>query len=275
MLRLAVIGKDVHRSLSPRMHRFILNRMGFECEYEKISLSEEELEAGGEELFARLDGFNVTIPHKRNILPFLKKCEGDAEVFGAVNTVVTKTRTGYNTDGAGFLSMLAWADFPVKNKRVLVLGAGGAGRSCIYALEEAGATVFAYGRNRERLEAVYSDFQGFTPLTAIPRFDFDFIVNCTGVGMHDTEGCAPFVSDGAGEDCLLRLLDGAEGVIDLIYEPEESEFLRLAKSRNKRFLNGEAMLFFQAYAADCIYTETKRDMKFANELWKAYKEENS
>lgn len=275
MLKLAVVGKDVSQSLSPRMHRFILSRMGFECVYEKISLSEEEFETGAEELFARFDGFNVTVPYKRKILSFLKKREGDAEVFGAVNTVVTETRTGYNTDGAGFTCMLEQADFPVKGKRVLVLGAGGAGRSCIYALEEAGATVFAYGRSRERLEAVYGDFQGFTPLTAVSSCDFDLVVNCTGVGMHDTQGCAPTVSDGAGGDSLIPLLESAEGAIDLIYEPKESAFLRLAKSRGKRVLNGEAMLFFQAYAADCIYTDTTRDMKFANELWKAYKEENS
>lgn len=275
MLKLAVIGKDVSKSLSPQMHRFILKRMGYGCEYEKISLSKEELKKDGEELFSRFDGFNATIPHKQNILPFLKKLEGDAGVFGAVNTVVTKTRTGYNTDGAGFITMLEEAGFSVHNKRALVLGAGGAGRSCIYALNEAGAEVTAYERDEERLNAVYRDFKDFTPKTALNDFNFDFIVNCTGIGMHDTVGKTPFAPDEQGKDCVLRLLDGCSAVVDLIYEPKESELLRLAKERGKRTLNGEAMLFFQAYVADCIYTDTERDMKFAKKLWKEYGEEYS
>ncbi|MDE6410966.1 MAG: shikimate dehydrogenase [Clostridia bacterium] len=275
MLKLAVIGKDVSKSLSPEMHRFILKRMGYECEYEKISLSKEELERSGEELFTRYDGFNATIPHKQNILPFLKKLEGDARVFGAVNTVVTKTRTGYNTDGAGFLTMLEEAGFSVQGKRALVLGAGGAGRSCIYALNEAGAEVTAYERDEERLNAVYRDFKDFTPKTALNTFEFDFIVNCSGIGMHDTVGKTPFVPDERGADCVLRLLDNCSAAVDLIYEPKESELLRLARERKKRTLNGEAMLFFQAYVADCIYTNTERDMKFAKKLWKEYGEEHS
>lgn len=274
MLKLAVIGKDVSKSLSPEIHEFILKRMGIDCEYEKISLSQEELNLRAEELFSRFDGFNVTIPHKQAMIPFLKKLEGDAKTFGAVNTIVAKTRTGYNTDGAGFLTMLEGAEFSVRNKRVLVLGAGGAGRSCIYALSRSGAEVTACERDCNRLSAVCSEFKDFTPATKISSFDFDFVVNCTGVGMHDTEGATPFVPDERGEDCILRLLDGCEGAIDLIYEPKESEFLRLATARGKKTLNGEAMLFYQAYAADCIFTDGERDMKFAKELWKKYKEEN-
>ena len=93
--------------------------------------------------------------------------------------------------------------------------------------------------------------------------------------MHDTVGKTPFVPDQRGEDCLARILEYAEGVVDLIYEPEESAFLRLAKEKGKRVLNGEAMLFFQAYAADCIFTDTERDRKTVVELWKHYREENS
>lgn len=275
MLKLAVIGKDVSKSLSPQMHRFILRRMGYECEYDKISLTEAKFEARAKELFARYNGMNVTIPYKQRILPFLKRLAGDAKTFGAVNTVVTGTRTGYNTDGAGFLMMLEEAGFCVKGKRVLVLGAGGAGRSCIYALREAGADVSAYERDGKRLSAVYADFGDFIPLAEISSYDFDYVFNCTGIGMHDTVGKTPFVPDQRGEDCLARILEYAEGVVDLIYEPEESAFLRLAKEKGKRVLNGEAMLFFQAYAADCIFTDTERDRKTVVELWKHYREENS
>ena len=270
MLKLAVIGKDVSKSLSPKMHDFILSRMGLACSYVKISLSQEELIKRADELFASYDGFNVTIPHKQTILPFLQECVGDAKVFGAVNTVVAATRTGYNTDGTGFLTMLEDAEISVKNRRALVLGAGGAGRSCIYALHTAGAEVTAYERDGERLRAVHSDFNGFTPKEKLTDFDFDLIVNCTGIGMHDTVGQTPFVPDEKGRDCLKRLIENARAVVDLIYEPKESALLRLAKEMGKRTLNGEAMLFYQAYAADCIFTGRERDMKQAKELWREY-----
>ena len=270
MLKLAVIGKDVSKSLSPQMHNFILGRMGVSCEYEKISLNEAELKERADELFSRFDGFNVTIPHKQNILPYLKKVEGDAGVFGAVNTVVTKTRTGYNTDGTGFVTMLSDAQIGVKGQRALVLGAGGAGRSCIYALHEAGAFVTAYERDSERLKAVYRDFKHFVPAEKITEFNFDVIINCTGIGMHDTVGKTPTVPDEQGQDCLEKLVEGCKAVVDLIYEPKESALLLLAKARNKRTLNGEAMLFYQAYAADCIFTGRERNMKQAKELWREY-----
>ena len=270
MLKLAVIGKDVSKSLSPQMHEFILSRMGLKCRYDKISLSQEELTKRADELFANYDGFNVTIPHKQNILPFLTECVGDAKVFGAVNTVVAASRTGYNTDGTGFLTMLEDAGISVKNRRALVLGAGGAGRSCIYALHTAGAEVTAYERDGERLRAVHSDFNGFTPKEKFTEFGFDLIINCTGVGMHDTVGQTPFVPDEQGRDCLQRLIENSSSIVDLIYEPKESAFLRLANKMGKRTLGGEAMLFYQAYAADCIFTGRARDMKQAKELWREF-----
>ncbi len=272
MLKLAVIGKDVSKSLSPAMHTFILKKMGRECTYDKISLSEEELQARAEELFGAYDGLNVTIPHKRNILPFLKKCEGDANVFGAVNTVLTRTRTGYNTDGIGFLTMLESADISVKNKRVLVLGAGGAGRSCISSLMQAGAKVFAYERSQERLEEVSRALKGFTPLSDASISEFDIIINCTGVGMHDTEGKTPCVFNGQGKDILPLLSERCGTAVDLIYEPKESAFLKAAKDMGKRALNGEAMLFYQAYAADCIFLGLERDICVAKEFYKEFRE---
>ena len=224
-----------------------------------------------DELFSRLDGFNVTIPHKQSILSFLQKCEGDAKVFGAVNTVLTKTKTGYNTDGTGFTAMLHEAQIPLKGQHALVLGAGGAGRSCIYALHEEGALVTAYERDQERLRAVYSDFKGFTPAEKLSAFDFNLIVNCTGIGMHDTVGQMPFIPDEGGRDCMKALVQNSKAVVDLIYEPKESALLRHAKSQGKRTLNGEAMLFFQAYAADCIFTGREQNMEQAKELYREYK----
>ncbi|MDE6059547.1 MAG: shikimate dehydrogenase [Clostridia bacterium] len=264
MLKLAVIGKDVSKSLSPSMHHFILKAMGESCSYDKISIPPEEFSARAEKLFEAYDAFNVTIPFKGDIIPYLKELKGDALSFGAVNTVLSKERFGFNTDGYGFLLMLENAGVEVAGKTVLVLGAGGAGRSCVKKLIEAGAKVSVYERSKERLQSVYEEFGGFTPLDEIPLKAFNIIVNCTGIGMHDTVGKSP-----VGED-LLALCNTA---VDLIYEPEESEFLRLARGLNKKTVNGAAMLFYQAYMSDCIYLGKKPSAAQAKELWNHYREE--
>ncbi len=274
MIRLAVVGKDVSKSKSPEMHAFILNKLGFSCAYEKISIPPEKFHERAEELFV-YDGFNVTIPYKGEILPYLTKLCGEAATFGAVNTVLSATREGFNTDGYGFMLMLRNAGIDVKGRRVLVLGAGGAGRSCIHTLAEAGAEVYAYGRRFETVQRVHEAFPRFTALSEIPMAPFDLIINCTGIGMHETVGMAPTLRfAGRGELPLDEaFLSRCGGAVDLIYEPAESEFLRLARSLNKFTLNGEAMLFYQAYYADCIYTGTAPDADLARGLYQTYREE--
>ncbi|MDE7157941.1 MAG: shikimate dehydrogenase [Clostridiales bacterium] len=275
MLKLCVVGKDVSASLSPRMHSFILIELEDEdCVYDTLSLTPEDFEEIIGELLAYYDGINVTIPYKGSVIPHLKALKGDAQVFGAVNTVLTRTREGYNTDGFGFMLMLANAGVKVKGKRVLVLGAGGAGRSCVKKLLDAGAEVFVYERDGERLQTVYREFGGFTPLAQVPICSYDVVINCTGVGMHDTVGKTPTVCFERGGERPVgeELLGRIETAVDLIYEPEQSEFLRIADKLGKKTVNGEAMLFYQAYAADCIYLNREPNAEEAKRLWNEYKE---
>ena len=94
-LRLALLGRDVSLSDSEKIHRFILGKMGTECDYEKVSVPETEFCRAAERLLNETDGFNVTIPYKRSIFPYLKSIKGDAAAYGSVNTVVSaeKART--------------------------------------------------------------------------------------------------------------------------------------------------------------------------------------
>ncbi len=270
-MKLAVIGKDVSKSLSPAMHACILDSMGVQYTYETVSIPPEQFPSRAEQLFSRFDFFNVTIPFKADIMPYLAAVEGDARTFGAVNTVVSRTRTGYNTDGLGFCLMLENAGISVAGRRVLVLGAGGAGRSCIYKLAEGGARVFAYERSSERLAAVFREFGNFTPLAQVPPAPFDIIVNCTGIGMHDTVGKTPSVRTSAGEVPVGEaLFAGCTAAVDLIYEPAQSEFLRIAAACGKRTVNGAAMLFYQAYYSDCIYLGKTPSASEAKKLYQQY-----
>ncbi len=262
MLKLAVIGKDVSKSLSPKMHTFILNKLGVECEYGNISIAEEDFKERIEAILKEYDGINVTIPYKLDIMPYLKEIKGDALSFGAVNTVESGNLRGYNTDGVGFIMMLENAGVQIKGKSILVLGVGGAGRTVVKKLVEEGACVSAYERSAERLNALKEEFPFFTALEKVENIPYDIIINCTGVGMHKTEGVSP-----VGEE-LLSLCSAA---VDLIYVPEKSEFLLIAERLGKKIVNGDAMLFYQAYYGDCIYLNIEPDSKRAKSLYEEYK----
>ncbi len=263
-IRLGLIGKDVSKSTSQQIHTFILSRWGYDCHYEKISVSSNDFDTQIRRLLGDFDGFNITIPYKRDIFEYLDEIVGDAFDFGAVNTVLSFNRTGYNTDGVGFLQMLACAGIEVKDKKVLVLGAGGSGRSSAYSLKKAGAKVYMYRRNQEELITTCNQL-GVTPAKDIEKGGYDILINCTGVGMHDTEGVSPVTE---------RAFDGATVAVDLIYEPKESAFLKLAKKRGLQTLNGASMLFFQAYFADCLFTDKTPSTAEAVALYNEYLNSN-
>lgn len=260
-LRLGLVGKDVSKSLSEDIHRFILQEMGVACEYERFSVSTDGFDNVMRRLMGDFDGFNVTIPYKRDVMAYLEEITGDALDFGAVNTVVTATATGYNTDGVGFLQMVYAAGISVKGKKILVLGGGGAGRSTAAALKKAGASVFMYQRNRKNLEETCNEL-GVSPADSGEGGGYDILVNCTGVGMHESEGRSPVTKSA---------FTGAEAAIDLIYTPRETEFLRQAKALGLKILNGESMLFYQAYYADCLYLDVAPEESQAESLYQKYK----
>lgn len=261
MIKLAVVGKDVSKSASPQIHLFIAERLGLDISYDKVSIPEEEFENRVEGLLKEYDGMNFTIPYKLSVIPHLNEVCGDAAVFGAVNTVVTATKKGYNTDGLGFMQMLNAAGVAVKDKTFLLLGAGGAGRSVAKKLVDGGARVELYDRFAQNAQKVASEFGGITVLDTVVPHKVDVIINATGVGMHKTEGVSPV------DDRVLSLCDTA---VDLIYVPAQSEFLRIAASLGKKTLNGAPMLFYQAYYSDCYYFNLSPDPAVAAKLYEEY-----
>lgn len=264
MIKLAVIGKDVSKSTSPEIHNFIASELGLEISYEKISIPEEQFESRIDGLIKSYDGFNVTIPYKLSVIPHLKRTEGDATAFGAVNTVLASTLTGYNTDGLGFMQMLNSDGVKVNGCEVLLLGAGGAGRSVAKKLSDAGAYVEIYDRNFTNAESVAGQFASVSALKEVAPKKRKLIVNATGVGMHKTEGLSPVGAE---------IIEGCEVAVDLIYVPEKSEFLRIAEDLGKKIINGRAMLFYQAYYSDCIYFDLNPSPEIAAKLFKKYLKE--
>ena len=262
-LRLGLIGKDVSQSDSERIHIFILKQLGIECEYQRFSVGKDDFDSAMRCLLGDFDGFNVTIPYKRDAMEYVDEIVGDAVDYSAVNTVLNATRTGYNTDGIGFLHMIRSCGIEYAGKKILVLGGGGSGRSTAAALKKGGATVFMYQRNRENLLETCQNL-GITPVDNPEQGGFDMLINCTGVGMHDSVGKSPVTA---------AAFAGAESALDLIYVPRKSEFLRIAEELGLKILNGASMLFFQAYYADCLYLDIEPNEKQVEEFYRLYEQE--
>ncbi len=260
---LGLIGKDVSKSSSDRIHGYILRQEGYALEYEKISVTGEGFDGEMRRLLGDFDGFNVTIPYKRDVMEYLDEVVGDAFAFGSVNTVVSRTRAGYNTDGAGFMLMIRLAGIETQGKKILVLGGGGSGRSTAAALKRQGGLVSMYRRDRAKLEETCMEL-GVTPATDPNGGGYDILINATGVGMHDSVGSSPVTA---------AAFAGASAAIDLIYYPRESEFLRLAKAQGLQTLNGEGMLFYQAYYADCLFLGISPNDGRAKALYEGYTKE--
>ena len=116
-LRLGLVGKDVSKSDSEKIHKFILGEWGVACEYQRFSVLPNEFDSAVRTLLGDFDGFNITIPYKRDMFEYLDEITGDALSCGSVNTVVCATRKGYNTDGVGFLQMLALSGIKTNGRR--------------------------------------------------------------------------------------------------------------------------------------------------------------
>ncbi len=264
MIKLALIGKDVSLSPSPKVHGFIAKELGKDITFEKLSVPEEQFAQRIEGMLKTYDGFNVTIPYKLAVIPYLKSIRGDALAFGAVNTVVTSDLSGYNTDGLGFMQMLDANGVEVSGKKALVLGAGGAGRSVVKKLADAGAEVEIYNRTFEKAQKVAEEFKGCMAVDKVVSIPRALIVNATGVGMHNTVGVSPVPAE---------IIKNCDTAVDLIYAPAKSEFLKIAEDLGKKIINGAAMLFYQAYYADCYFFGLTPDAAVAAKLFEKYQKE--
>ncbi|MBR0102570.1 MAG: shikimate dehydrogenase, partial [Selenomonadaceae bacterium] len=161
-----IIGYPVGHSLSPQMYKAAFEAAGFpNYNYIPLQIHSAKLYFAVEG-FKGLDfrGFNVTIPHKTNILKYLDAIDSDAMVIGAVNTVVNDggMLTGYNTDVAGFLAALAEANFLPEDCHAVMLGAGGAARAVLWGLCKKRAEFITIGaRNPQKAEALSKDFLNY------------------------------------------------------------------------------------------------------------------
>ena len=247
MMRACVIGWPISHSRSPLIHNYWLKQHSVGGMYEQVSVKPEQLRNFIESLAAKgFSGCNVTQPHKAATFGLVNIADAPTERLGVVNTVYLRNGTifGTSTDGEGFLASLAWSvpNFSIHNRRVVMIGAGGAAMAIAGALLDAGAGEIAVAnRSAERVEMVRQKFgSSIAPVAWEARSealtDCSLLVNCTSLGMTNQP---PLTLD-------LERLPSTAVVTDIVYSPRETSLLRDAGSRGNVIVPGLGMLLHQA-----------------------------
>ena len=228
-MKCGLLGRKLGHSYSPQIH----SHLG-EYSYELFEKEPEEIEyflKNGDFV-----GLNVTIPYKKDVIPYLDALSPLAEKLGAVNTIVRRSDgslIGHNTDYFGFVSMVERSGLAVAGKKCLVFGSGGVSKPAVAALEEMGAivTIISHKEN--------------TPENLVQHRDAAIIVNTTPVGMYPKNGESPVDLD---------QFPALEGVLDLIFNPARTELMLQAEQRGLVSMGGLWMLVAQAKEASEWFT---------------------
>jgi len=232
-MKCGLLGEKLSHSYSPQIHSYL-----GEYDYNLFEMQPEDLQ----DFFARwnLTGINVTIPYKKDVIAFCDELTDCAQKLGAVNTIVRKqdgTFVGHNTDFFGFSSMVDRMHIEVAEKKVLVLGSGGASATAVAVLKQLGAQVIVISRSGENN---YGNLYLHN--------DASIIVNATPVGMYPNTGVSPV---------NLDLFPNLEGVLDIVYNPARTQLIMDAEARNIPCENGLWMLVAQAKEAAEWFTGKK------------------
>ncbi|KRF49790.1 shikimate dehydrogenase [Bacillus sp. Soil745] len=252
-----VMGDPIAHSMSPDIHNDAFEKENIEAVYHHFHVTKEGLNDAVKGMKALgIEGFNITIPHKTSIIPFLDEVDELALAIGAVNTVVNKNGRfiGYNTDGKGFFKSLCdEISGDIKAKKTLVIGAGGAARAIYFTLVKEGVKqVDIANRTNERAAQLVSDcpYDKVSKALSIIEAEeslsqYDLIIQTTSSGMSPELDHSPLKVD--------QLKTGAI-VSDIIYNPLQTKLLREAGEKGAETQNGLGMFINQAALAFEIWT---------------------
>ncbi|WP_299256950.1 shikimate dehydrogenase [uncultured Aquimarina sp.] len=228
-----LLGRDIGYSFSKNYFSNKFNKEELKCQYKNFDLQTiDKLKTIIQQ--AEVKGMNVTIPYKQEVIPYLDKLDPIAKEIGAVNVIKFESNgklTGYNSDFYGFTESLK----PLLNtaiKKALILGTGGASKAIAYALDNLNIEYVFVSRNPDFKELSYND------LDEDIIKDFKLIINCTPLGTHpDVENYPDIPYEYLGDNHVLY---------DLIYNPEETTFIKKGKQKGATTSNGLNMLILQA-----------------------------
>ena len=242
MKKYFVIGNPINHSLSPKLHNYWLEQNNINGVYEKIKLEENEIENFILKIKNQeINGCNVTVPFKKTVIPFLDKLSLEAEQTQSVNTISFHNGDliGHNTDIGGFQKAINKLNYKVKDKKILILGAGGVVPSIIFALNKMEASkITVSNRTYKKAENLKSQFNKINIVNWGEIPEFDIIINATSLGLNN-------------ETIDLNTSNIGDGKLfyDVIYNPSETNFLKDGKKLGNQTENGKLMFIYQAFEA--------------------------
>jgi shikimate dehydrogenase len=243
--------------MSGVIHKELFKLSNIPAHYDLTEVAPEDLDNAVESKLKFLRGFNVTIPHKINIIPHLDEISPRAKLFGAVNTVdvCDGKLIGHNTDCSGFLRALDMAGITLGGK-VLLLGSGGVARMIAFEsiIAESDLTIavresdipFAQTIKQEIKDKLGKDCKVI--LLSEAQGGYDLVINGTPVGMHPNVDACPVDE---------KVITSSKAVFDVIYNPIETKFIKYAKSAGIKYSSGLSMLVWQAAVAQEIWNNVK------------------
>lgn len=249
--RFAVLGQSLPHTWSPYIHNSLFDAAGLDAVYLPVTVPPERLGSVTDVFRSCFSGFNVTIPYKEKILPFLDDIDEAAQVCGAVNTVEIRNgrMIGHITDGLGMLRAIEERGVETHQADVLILGGGGAARVAGYAFLSRGGRVTFAVRDTQKGDALAhalakTQQDGLHRLSVRPLADcdeaHDILINCTPVGMYPHVDACPVSAD---------VIARCRAVFDAVYNPRETRLLTLARQNGLPAIEGLGMLFYQAVEA--------------------------
>lgn len=253
----ALIGESLKYSLSPAIHTVVYEALGVDATYDIMEISKENFGSSAlMESLSKLDGFNITIPYKEAIMPFLHEISDAARYIGAVNTVkvVDGKFIGYNTDYDGFVSVLSPYFKGKSMHRALVLGTGGAAKMAVYALKKMQVgDITVVSRDAVKAAMKFQDVRclSYDEVNQNQSY-YDLLVNCTPVG---------HIASVMGESIEIAQFRNFGFIFDLNYNPPETHYLTCGKRFGVQGINGYDMLIAQAICADHIWLNVDLDIR--------------
>lgn len=231
-----VLGQNIQYTLSPVIHNYSFNKIGVNAVYLAFDVSEEKFNKVAQALIDLCAGLNVTIPYKERITNFLDEIDEKARTIGAVNTI--SNGKGYNTDYVAVQSLVLEKLKHVDGYSCLVFGAGGAAKAVAFALGDLGCSIFVHNRTPKRGELLVDmlNRNGIKAELAKEYKSADIVVNTVPV--------QNFINPAYVSGVLA---------IDLLYSPVNTKFLRLAKLRGMKTINGVEVLVRQAMESEKLW----------------------
>ena len=245
--KFAVIGHPIGHTMSPFIHTRLFALSGIEAEYTKLDIAPENLENEYKSILSKLDGYNITIPHKQNIIPLIDKIDDKAKMYGSVNTVSNKDgiATGYTTDPDGFLKALEAAGI-VLNGRIVIVGCGGVARTMAYeiVLKKLPLLFAVRKEDVEIVKALCNEIRNTVIGADVSHClieelsgDIDVLINATPLGMYPKVDSQP-VKD--------EVINRSANVFDVVYNPLETVLIQKALANGSKAVGGMSMLVWQA-----------------------------